>query len=378
MEEKDIDGLVESVLGRAIGAAIDRPSLGGKRKPLQFPEGSKFRGEDVGGQFAPKGMGKVLSARTGGTKQGGPRGRKAAEEEKKKAVRRAITKGIGSPNAGAGRGGNPVPDFDKNQTRRALKQVADEMQSKKDRAPSDGSASIVKKKDQGGQSSNILGFNAMRAVMNSKLAGEEDSPAASIVDSALATVLNPNKGDMNPDAIRGAIKTANENAMKRIAGMKGLSGAEKAKMQAEVKQILAQVRGAMETDIKGRVKAQKAAKQAKGATGRPTKKAGSKTRAARSGKTGASVGQPRSAVGDARRDPEIPDTGGKRKAPVAKMINRGSQSADKGRRDEEKALSPDAAANRGVKRPAKKRKPLKMSESFVSDIVEEYFKSRNL
>jgi hypothetical protein len=366
MEDMDIDGLVESILGRAIGGAIKGPSLGGKRKPLQLPAGTKIAGEEAGGQWAPKGMGKVLAPSTPATRQGGPRGRKAAEIEQEKAVRRAITKGIGSPNAGAGRGGGPNPDADMGQTRAAIAKVASDMKRKEDEKPGDGSKKVVKAKP-GGQASNIRGFNAMRSIMNGKLAGE-DNEAATLVDAALSTVLNPNKGDMNPDAIRGAIKTANQNAMKRIAGMKGKTGAEKAALQAEVKKILAQVRGAMETDIKGRVRAQKAAKQAPGATGRPTKNG----RAARSGKTGASVGQPRSAVGDARRDPEIPDTGGKRKAPVAKMINRGSQSVSKAERDGKKGIKPEP----GISYTPRKKK--KVKESAVSDILREYFNSRNL
>ena len=365
MEDFDIDALADASLSEALlRRGFNLPSLGGKRKPLQFPEGSTFRGDEVGGQFAPKGMGKVLAGRTAGTKQGGPRGRKAAEYEQQKAVRRAITKGIGSANAGNGRGGLAKPDADQDQTRAALRKVAGEMQDKADNKPGDGSKKVVKAK-QGGQASKVLGFNAIRSVMNSKLAGEGDDSAASIVDSVLATVLNPNKGDMNPDAVRGAIKTANENAMKRVAKMPGLSGAEKSKLQAEVKAILAQVRGAMETDIKGRVRAQKAAKKA----AQPAKK---KTRAPRSGKTGASVGQPRSSVGDARRDPEIPDTGGKRKAPVAKMINRGSQSVGKAERDAKKGMKPEP----GISYTPRKKK--KMKESVVTDILGEYFKSRNL
>lgn len=374
MEDMDIDALLEMSI-RSIGRrAFDGPSLGGKRKPLQFPEGSKFRGEEVGGQFAPKGMGKVLAAKTKGTKQGGPRGRKAAEYEQQKAVRRAITKGIGSPNAGAGRGGMARPDADPDQTRAALRKVADEMQDKKDRAPSDGSKQIVKKKDQGGQTSRILGFSSMRSLMNSKLGANRDGDSvAGIVDSALAAVLNPNKGDMNPDAVRAAIKAANQNIMERIGKMPGKSGAEKAKLQAEAKALLAQVRGAMETDIKGRVRAQKAAKKGPGATGRPTKKAGGKERAARSGRTGASVGQPRSAVGDARRDPEIPDTGGKRKAPVAKMKDPGSKEGQKAR---SAAKGGGIKPEPGISYTPKKKK--KMKESLVTDIVGEYFKSRNL
>jgi hypothetical protein len=296
-------------------------------------------------------------------KKGGPRGRKAAEYEQQKAVSRAITKGIGSPNAGGGRGGMAKPDADTGQTRAALSKVAKDMQDKADAKPSDGSKKVVSAKSQGGQASKILGFSSMRAVMNSKLAGE-NSKAASVVDAALATVLNPNKGDMNPDAIRGAIKTANRNAMERISKM-DIPASEKSKLQTEVKSLMAQVRSAMETDIKGRVRAQKVAKKAN----QPGKK---KTRAPRSGKTGASVGQPRSSVGDARRDPDIPDTGGKRKAPVAKMINRDSQSAGKAARDAKKSVKPEP----GISYTPRKKK--KMKESVASDIVAEFIKSRNL
>ncbi len=365
MEDMDIDALVEGIVRRAVGAAIDRPSLGGKRKPLQFPEGSTFRGEDVGGQFAPKGMGKVLVPRTAAMKKGGPRGRKAADYEQQKAVRRAITKGIGSPNAGMGRGGMAKPDADTGQTRAALSKVAKDLKDKADAKPGDGSKKVVSAKSQGGQASKILGFNSMRAVMNSKLAGE-NSKAASVVDAALATVLNPNKGDMNPDAIRGAIKTANQNAMQRISKMK-IPASEKSKLQAEVKALMSQVRSAMETDIKGRVRAQKVAKKAD----QPGKK---KTSAPRSGKTGASVGQPRSSVGDARRDRDIPDTGGKRKAPVARMKDPGSSTPEaKAARD---ARKPRVKPAPGVSYTPPKKKKIK--ESVAVDIVSEFFKSRNL
>jgi hypothetical protein len=144
-----------------------------------------------------------------------------------------------------------------------------------------------------------------------------------------------------------------------------IPAAEKQKLQAQVKALMSQVRGAMETDIKGRVRAQKAAKKA----AQPAKK---KTRAPRSGKTGASVGQPRSSVGDARRDPDIPDTGGKRKAPVSKMINRGSQSVGKAERDAKKGMKPEP----GISYTPRKKK--KVKESAVTDILGEYFKSRNL
>ena len=369
MEDMDIDALVEGIVRRALGAAIDRPSLpslGGKRKPVQFKSGATVGGEKVGGQFAPKGASPagVLVKQTAAMKKGGPRGRIAADIEKKKAVRRATTAGIGSPNAGDGRGGAPKPDAPASQTRAALKVAAKDMQDKADAKPSDGSKKVVSAKSQGGQASKVLGFNSIRSVMNSKLAGE-NTKAASVVDSALATVLNPNKGDMNPDAIRGAIKTANRNAMQRISKMK-IPAAEKTKLQTQVKALMAQVRSAMETDIKGRVRAQKVAKKAD----QPGKK---KTRAPRSGKTGASVGQPRSSVGDARRDPDIPDTGGKRKAPVAKMINRDSQSAGKAARDAKKSVKPEPGISYT---PRKKKKKIK--ESFASDIVSEFFKSRNL
>jgi hypothetical protein len=371
MEDMDIDALVEGIVRRAVGAAIDRPSLpslGGKRKPVQFKPGATVGGKKVGGQFAPKGASPagVLVKQTAAMKKGGPRGRIAADIEKKKAVRRATTAGIGSPNAGAGRGGAPKPDAPASQTRAALKVAAKDMQDKADAKPSDGSKKVVSAKSQGGQASKILGFNSMRAVMNSKLAGE-NSKAASVVDAALATVLNPNKGDMNPDAIRGAIKTANRNAMQRISKMK-IPASEKSKLQTEVKSLMAQVRSAMETDIKGRVRAQKVAKKAN----QPGKK---KTSAPRSGKTGASVGQPRSSVGDARRDPDIPDTGGKRKAPVARMKDPGSSTPEaKAARD---ARKPRVKPAPGVSyTPPKKKKKIK--ESVASDIVSEFFKSRNL
>jgi hypothetical protein len=77
-------------------------------------------------------------------------------------------------------------------------------------------------------------------------------------------------------------------------------------------------------------------------------------------------------VGDARRDPEIPDTGGKRKAPVAKMINRGSQSVSKAERDGKKGIKPEP----GISYTPRKKK--KVKESAVSDILREYFNSRNL
>lgn len=402
MGDSDLDQIVESILGRTLKATaksrikkIARTGL--RKKPVQYPAGWTGEPDEKGGRFASKEDLAAARAKargvSGARARGGARGRRAAEMDKEKADRAAAARAV-SRSDGPGA-------MSRKAAKKALTTQAAKMEADRDakRSEQEGGVSKAKglaqdrrTKAQKAVGSKVEGFSAVRALMDRKLrAGGKDTAALTMIDREIANALNKNKGEDNPDAIKTALRNARASLNQRIGSMKGYSAAEKADLQRMVKELFAQAQSALDKDISEMARKGKGS-GGKGATGRPTKMVnGKKMNVDRSGGTGSTANTPASSVGTVKRT--VPSTAGtvKRKRTGTKLPGRASQRPETGKKDEVARLSPAAAAARGVtKRDTTAPKPFsksdspkkktrkKMKESLVNDLVNEFFKSRDI
>jgi len=303
VDDNNVDEFLESLLKGTLKGQIKKIAKRGLRKPpMRYPAGWKGEQGEVPGGFARKEDIPAVRGRQGRSparSKGGARGRTAAAMQKDAETRSAVTR--------AARTGKS--EMERGEARKALRSAADAERKKQvektgektgkinlQKTVKDTPDSRAAEKARRESSARGRGFRRVFALLDRKVK-TSDSKAVDLVNTAVRNALDDKASEGDPNKINAAFSNVRGIVMRQISELKGLTGAQKRELQAEAKELIAELRNALKKDVADRVELSKV--PGKGAQGRaPVKKTPSGRTKTVSDATGASKGQPRTQVGE--------------------------------------------------------------------------------
>lgn len=415
IDDSNVDEFLRPILeGRLSGAAkyiakgkIKKIAKSGlRKKPVQYP--ADWRGPvGKGGQFARKAD--LAAAKAGANRSrakdiargpetrtsprkssGGAAGRAASDTEKAGRTRSAISR------AARGEGSNRQNRRDIGNAAKAESQRTDRTGDTKTTNPKSATdASKAADKADRAKRASIRGFSGLNAWSGRKVAAGGDQDLKNALSKKLEAFSNEYGSSTDPNEIRAAFKNTVNSLKEEINGRK-ISAEKKRALQAELKELIAEARSALDRDIanKSAIKKGSGGKGAgAGATRTRTVKGGPNKGAKKPTRSdAASQGQPRTAVGDRRLPAGTAGTAKRKRFPGPRPIDvpkdrEGSVVGKDGKLQPPSAATKKKMADirdrearrKGIAKPKKKKTTKKKTrESFINDLVNEVINLDNV